>query len=64
MRGSALAGRKEVKTMKSTILRLMSSVKAGLSQWFRWLKRRLFRRRAVLNILLWLLRLLAEYNGT
>ena len=36
-----------------------SSAKAGLSQWLRWLKRRVLRRRFVLTILLLLLRLFA-----
>lgn len=49
--------------MKSTDSdRPKSSAKADLSQWLRWLKRRVLRRRFVLKILLLLLRLLAEFD--
>lgn len=39
-----------------------SSAKADLSQWLRWLKRRVLRRRFVLKILLLLLRLIAGFE--
>ena len=39
-----------------------SSAKAGLSQWIRWIKRHVLRRRVVLKILLLVLRLLAGFD--
>lgn len=39
-----------------------SSAKADLSQWFRFFKRRVLRRRLVLKILLTLLRILADLS--
>jgi len=39
-----------------------SSAKADLSQWLRWFKRRVLRRRFILKILLLALRILAEFD--
>jgi len=49
--------------MKGTdINRPKLSAKADLSQWLRWLKRRVLRRRFVLKILLMVLRFLAGFD--
>lgn len=49
--------------MKSeNTIRPKSSAKADLSQWLQLLKRRIFRKRFVLNLLLLALRLIADFD--